>query len=384
MNIRVVSYTAHGRETAVRIAAALRDAGHDCRRFALPKFCGAGDEPLSLPAADWAGAGFQSGDALVFCCAAGIAVRAIAPWVRDKTRDSAVLVVDEAGRFVIPLLSGHLGGANELAVTLAERLGATPVLTTATDVNGVFAVDLFARDNHLHITDMGLAKAVSAALLDGTPVGFRSDLPWEGPLPEGLTEDGAELGIWISSKNAPLPRSADSSSCRGGSPEPPVGRAAEGGGPYMKNCHRFENDPALPFPRTLRLVPRRYAAGLGCKRGKPYAALKAFLLEQLAVCGVTPEELRCLASIDLKRNEPGLLALSAALGVPLPTFSAEALNAIPGAFSGSDFVKARTGVDCVCERAAVLASGGTLVCQKITGDGMTFALAKYEEAIRFG
>ena len=92
MNIRVVSYTAHGRETAVRIAAALRDAGHDCRRFALPKFCGAGDEPLSLPAADWAGAGFQSGDALVFCCAAGIAVRAIAPWVRDKTRDSAVLV----------------------------------------------------------------------------------------------------------------------------------------------------------------------------------------------------------------------------------------------------------------------------------------------------
>ena len=343
MNVRIVSYTARGRETAARIAEALCAAGHDCRRFALPRFCGAGDEPLSLPAADWAGAGFQSGDALVFCCAAGIAVRAIAPWVKDKRSDSAVLVVDEAGRFVIPLLSGHLGGANELAVTLAERLGAKPVLTTATDVNGVFAVDLFARDNHLYITDMGLAKAVSAALLDGAPVGFRSELPWVGPLPEGLTEDGAELGILISAKDAPL-----------------------------------------PFPRTLRLVPRRFAAGLGCKRGKPYAALKAFLLKQLAVCGVTPEELRCLASIDFKRDEPGLLALSAALGVPLPTFSAEALNAIPGAFSGSDFVKARTGVDCVCERAAVLASGGTLVCQKITGDGMTFALARYEEAIRFG
>ena len=341
MTIWLISYTARGRALAARVAEFLKGAGHYCRTFALPKFCGDGDEPLTLSPEDWAGAGFAAADALIFCCASGIAVRAIAPHVRDKRRDPAVLVLDEGGTFVIPLLSGHLGGANALALDLANQLHATPVLTTATDVNGLFAVDVFAKGNGLFIEDMGLAKAVSAALLAGERVGFCSDLPVEGALPMGLTTGDAELGVLVSAEDK------------------------------------------QPFPRTLRLTPRRYAVGLGCRRGKSAEELEGFLRENLQTCGVGLHELRALSSIDLKKDEPGLVALSQKLGLPFLTYSAEELKAAPGDFTPSAFVQEVTGVDSVCERAAVLASGGMLVVQKVAKDGMTFALAKKEEAIRF-
>ena len=343
MRLRILSYTEQGRNTAAAIAEALSAAGHSCRRFALPKFCASGDEPLTGGAQAWAGEGFREDDALIFCCASGIAVRAIAPWVKDKTTDPAVIVVDELGHYVIPLLSGHLGGANELALTIARELGATPVLTTATDLHGLFAVDVFASKNHLAIGEIALAKEVSASLLAGGTVGFRSDLPWEGPLPQGLTAGDAELGILISADRT-----------------------------------------AFPFPRTLHLIPRRYAAGIGCRRGKPKEELEAFLLEQLARCGVAAAELRCIASIDLKADEAGLLSLCGQYRLPLITYSAEQLSAAPGEFTGSEFVKKTTGVDSVCERAAVLAAQGPLIVKKTAATGMTFALAQYnEEAICF-
>ena len=341
MTIWLISYTARGRALGARVADMVRAEGHSCRTFALPKFCEAGDEPLTLSASDWAGKAFAEADALIFVCASGIAVRAIAPHVRDERTDPAVLVLDERATFVIPLLSGHLGGANALAEALAKQLGATPVLTTATDVNGLFAVDVFAKANDLLIEDMALCKAVSAALLAGEKVGFRSDLPVVGDLPRELTKDIADLGILVSAADE------------------------------------------KPFPRTLRLTPRRYAAGLGCRRGKSAKELEAFLMENLARCGVGIQELKALASIDLKKDEPGLVALAGKLDVPFLTYSAEELKAVPGDFTASAFVKETTGVDSVCERAAVLASGGTLVVKKAAKNGMTFALAKQEEAIRF-
>ena len=341
MTIWLLSYTARGRALAARVADIMKNEGHGCRTFALPKFAQEGDEHLTLSASDWARQGFEQADALIFCCASGIAVRAIAPHVRDKRRDPGVLVLDEGGTFVIPLLSGHLGGANALAVDLAGKLSATPVLTTATDVNGLFAVDVFAKENGLFIEDMALCKAVSAALLHGETVGFRTDLPVAGPLPKGLVEGDADLGIYVSAAND------------------------------------------RPFPRTLRLIPRRYTAGLGCRRGKSEAELEGFLLKNLENCGVGLPELKALASIDLKKDEPGLVALGEKLGLPFVTYSAEELRAAPGDFTPSAFVQEVTGVDSVCERAAVLSSGGALVAKKIAENGMTFALAKKEEAIRF-
>ena len=146
-------------------------------------------------------------DALIFVGAAGIAVRAIAPHAASKRSDPAVLCVDEAGQFVIPLLSGHIGGANRLARTVAAALDATPVITTATDVNGRFSVDAWAAENGMAITSMALAKRVSAEILTRDIPFFR--MPGPEPLAEGLAwSDAGELGVCVSIRDirAPLTR----------------------------------------------------------------------------------------------------------------------------------------------------------------------------------
>ena len=135
---------------------------------------------------EWARRRFEDCEAVVFIGACGIAVRGIAPYVKSKKTDPAVLVIDECGMFVISLLSGHLGGANALAREAADFLGAQAVVTTATDLHDRFAVDVFAKRNGCEIFPMTAAKAFSAALLAGEPVGFYSDFPWEGELPAGL------------------------------------------------------------------------------------------------------------------------------------------------------------------------------------------------------
>ena len=114
--------------------------------------------PVTEGLQSWAGKRFLDSDALIFVGAAGIAVRAIAPYVRDKRLDPAVLVLDERGQFCIPLLSGHIGGANEAALWMEQRLGCRAVLTTATDVNQKFAVDVYAKKNNMVISNMTYAK----------------------------------------------------------------------------------------------------------------------------------------------------------------------------------------------------------------------------------
>ena len=167
MRAAVISFTERGREVSLRIRRILEREGIRCRNFARERFC-RGEEGLEVFAGElsaWSGDRFGDSEALIFVGACGIAVRAVAPWVRDKFRDPAVVAVDEGGRFVIPLLSGHVGGANRLARLLAGSLGAVPVITTATDVSGKFAVDVFAAENSCAISDRRLAKEISAAVL---------------------------------------------------------------------------------------------------------------------------------------------------------------------------------------------------------------------------
>ena len=133
--------------------------------------------------ADWRRMAWEQAEGLVFVGAVGIAVRSIAPLLRSKTTDPAVVVVDEAGQFAISLVSGHMGGANQLARQVASCLDATPVVTTATDVNGKFAVDVFAVKNGLAIGSMRRAKEISAAILAGRPVGIHTAYRLEGEVP---------------------------------------------------------------------------------------------------------------------------------------------------------------------------------------------------------
>lgn len=294
MTLRAIAFTERGQEWEERLGVRVE---------------------RGVPVMRWAQEAFAASDALLFIGACGIAVRAIAPLVRDKTRDPAVLVMDEAGRHVIPILSGHIGGANALALEISRRTGAVPVITTATDVRGVPAVDTWAMEHDCAIENPRDIRAVSSAALSGERV-----------------------GVMIT-----------------------------------------ERTLTPPFPATLILRPRTLTLGAGCKRGVEPEAFEAQALAFLERCGVSLLSVRQLASIDIKKDEAALRAFCEKYRLPLCTFSAQELRGVPGRFAHSDFVERTTGVGCVCERAAVLAGGGALLMGKTAGDGVTFALAGEEK-----
>lgn len=345
MRVSLISFTKNGAALCARLAAGLAERGHSCEAFAMPRHAGAaGLLPLETAVGAWAGEHFAQSDALVFVAACGIAVRAVAPYIRDKSTDPAVVAVDESGAFAVPLLSGHVGGANALALLVAGLCGAQAAVTTATDRNGLFAVDSWAAENNLYLCDKAAAKRVSAALLEGAFVGFQSDFPVEGELPRGVTaaQSGA-LGIYITL-----------------------------------------DETKQPFLCTLRLVPRVLTAGVGCRRGAPKNAIEERVLAALAEQNLSPHGLKQVCSIALKAGEAGLLAFCAACRLPFSTYTAEELAAVAGQFTPSEFVRGVTGVENVCERAAVLGSGGgELLVKKCGANGVTAAIAREDWRIRF-
>ena len=164
MKISMICYTLTGQQTGETLKKGLEKQGHMVSLFTKSRYL---PGSVKESCVEWTRVQFESADCVIFIGAAGIAVRSIAPFVQSKKRDPAVLVTDECGKFVISLLSGHLGGANELAYVAAAILQAIPVVTTATDIEGKFAVDVFAKKNNCHIFHMKEAKEVSAALLAG-------------------------------------------------------------------------------------------------------------------------------------------------------------------------------------------------------------------------
>ena len=167
-----LAFTDTGLALAKRLAASLPGSVARC-----------GQDVVSL--AEWTSTQFVQSDALIFVGAAGIAVRAIAPHCKSKTTDPAVVVVDECGRFAVPILSGHLGGANNLARAIAAVCGAVPVITTATDAHGIFAVDEWAKHQNCIVREPERSKLVSGKLLAGQPVHYWADFPITGTASAG-------------------------------------------------------------------------------------------------------------------------------------------------------------------------------------------------------
>lgn len=354
MKLSLICFTGAGTALCARLVRELSFRGHQCRGFALEKFLNPlheanGLEPLKTTLSEWTKAQFETRDGIIFIGAAGIAVRAVAPWVKDKRTDPAVVVMDDAGRFSISLLSGHFGGANELAGETAGITGGTAVITTATDIHGRFAVDEFAKAQGLWLSDRKAAKAVSADVLAGEPVGFFCDFPAEGAVPEGFTQrESCKRNVWITVKRHP------------------------------------EEGDLLPLflpedGEILRLVPRNVILGIGCRRGTEKKAVEDAVEAALARWNIERMSVAAAASIDLKKDEEGLTAFTEEWGLDFKTYPASRLMEAAGKFTASSFVQEVTGADNVCERAAVCLAmelgGGRLIRGKQAEGGVTVAAA---------
>ncbi len=294
-------------------------------------------------------------DGFVLIGATGIAVRAIAPHLADKTVDPAVVVVDDSGRFAIALSGGHRGGANVLAREVAALLGAEPVVTTATDAAGLPGLDTLPG-----FTATGDLAAVTRAWLDGSPPTVTVDPALQAwPLPEPLGQPDAE------------PPDA----------EPPdagrvCGDSAESPRPAHQPAIVVTDRDVVAGPGEVVLRPPSLVLGIGSSSGADPEALHHLVVETLAGAGLSIDSVGCVATVDRKAGEPAIVELAAALGVPLRTFPAEALAAVPVP-NPSPVVEAAVGTPSVAEAAALAAAGAaTLVVEKRRSGEATVAVAR--------
>lgn len=312
---------------------------------------------------------FEQVDAIVFVTASGIAVRSVAEHLTHKSKDPAIVCMDECSKHVISLVSGHAGGANALTQMLADVMWATPVITTATDVEGQFSIDDYAREHNLVVTDWAKAKAISAEVLaagaEPVRVNEAEVLQEEEKYACGICKEQKSTGIDMGK--------IENDGCENGID---VQRLQIGSYQVVITPQDVSVDA-----QTLQLIPRCIVAGVGCKKGMPVDKIEHAAQEAFAKAGLRIEALCAVASIDLKKEEVGLQEFCEIRNVPFETYAAEELQAVPGIYSASEFVSGVTGVDNVCERSAVKyasehgANDGELLLRKQAQDGVTVALA---------
>lgn len=320
MKIAILALTRGGRQLARQLAAGLDGARH---------------LEISENIAITVRAGWSRFDAFIFIMAAGIVVRTIAPLIKDKRSDPCVVIVDEKGRFAISLLSGHLGGGNELAGKVAAITGGQVVLTTASDTLGLTAIDLWARDNGLVAENKTTITAISSLLVNQGNVKIFTDMAL-GDLPADLlpVDDYLKAEVIVSART------------------------------------RWDREGLL----VLR--PRTLAVGIGCNRGTHREQIETAVLEVLAANHLSFISIKRLASIDLKADELGLLEFAETNELPIVFYPKDELNTVEGLQRSAAVFKA-TGAYGVSEPAAILAAGGgKLIVNKIKYKDVTIAIAE--------
>lgn len=317
---------------------------------------------------------FEAADAIIYIGAVGIAVRSIAPYIQAKDKDPAVIVIDELGKFVIPILSGHIGGANKLSEYLAQKLAAVSVITTATDINNKLAVDSWAVENGMRVLNTSAIKYVSSDILEDRPVKLTLD------------EDTEFLKLKLKKLNAQYDKfiKADSTKIEEKLSFSEVRITKHIG---LEKASKIEKDS-----RTLYLYPKDVFVGMGCRRDKDPVEVEAFLLDTLKACDIDLESVSCISSIDLKQDEAAFKYIGSKYDLKLKFYSAEQLEVAQKytayQFPESELVKHTTGVGNVCERAAILSAyenlkedeDANLIFKqhKLSRNGITISIVSYE------
>jgi len=344
MNIAIVAFTQRGVLCAQPLQQAL--GGH----LYLPERLTRGREdalPFTGKLPEFVGNLFKAYEGIIFVSAVGIAVRAIAPHVKSKWEDPAVVVVDEEGNFAVSLLSGHWGGGNALTEKVARTLGATSVITTASDLWGIRTPEMVAKEHGLLVEHREDLPRLSALLLEGKMVVYVTD-------DEEIRQEMAQEVRWTRTI-------------------PPQARGV------VFVTDRVVGVPKVPF---LILRPRRFVLGVGMRRGISSEHLRVLVDDFLAVQGVAPKGVGKLASVERKRHEPALLDLAKFLETPIHFFAVAALKQVASLFPASERVERVLGVGSVARPSAFLASGRGKELGYFQGQGVTLAL--FEGGKRYG
>lgn len=291
---------------------------------------------------------------LVVALPVGAVVRLIAPYVGDKRTDPAVVCVDEAGRFAVSSLSGHMGGGDALAALVADAIGATAVITSASYALGTIAVDMLGSEFGWRVEAVsGALTRAAAAVVNGEPV--------------GVYQDAGELN-WRDT-GEPLPSNIHI--C-----ETVEGLAGFGTALIITDRTDALGRMGAALPATLAIYrPRTLAVGVGCRRGADAAEVEALLRDTFAAAGLSTASIRCIATAEVKRDEAAIRLLGERLGVPVRFYGGDALNAMPGPSASA--AQRLLGIVGVAEPAALLASnGGDIVVRKVKSAAATVAVAR--------
>lgn len=384
LRIYVMAFTAAGLETAERLSGIFsQQKNAEARFFAPSRLAKAADleaaaaEPPAFSSsslAEFTSLAFAEADHIIYIGAAGIAVRAVAPYLKSKDTDPGVIVMDEKAAYVIPILSGHIGGANALALDMARALGAQAVITTATDVNGVIAIDSWAMQNHMKIDRIGNIKHISSAVLENRKVKVYTQCrgSFSGQKAHELT--GLYQGFEnLDSLDSPNPSGSS------GSDVPLV---------VITDSQSLIKDVRKRFPEALVLIPCVTFAGMGCRKDIDFLPAKELFDQALTELDLDVRAIRSLNSVDLKKDEKALLMLAEKYGIEFKTFSAEELMEAElhtdAEMSHSELVSRVAGAGNVCERAAVMgaAMGATgsesdiyIIMKKTKRNGVTIAVS---------
>ncbi|MFT8340873.1 MAG: cobalt-precorrin 5A hydrolase [Clostridium beijerinckii] len=283
----------------------------------------------------------NNSEGIIFIASTGIAVRAIAPFLEGKDKDPGIVVVDLSCKYAINILSGHLGGGNELTYKVSEILNSMPIITTASDNLGLIAPDILAKENNLIIEDLKKAKYMAALLIDKKIIGIKDDyniikISNGYEKIQYLREDC----IWIT------------------------------------HCLKSSNNEELEkndYSRILRLIKKDIVLGIGCRKGTTYEKLYDFVNANLIKYNLDIRAVSCIVSVDIKANEEGIIKLAERINCPFKTFSKDEIKTVQDKYDKSEFVFKTLGITGVCEPSVDLA-GAEVIISKIKHEGMTLAI----------
>lgn len=276
----------------------------------------------------------EESSGIIFVSSTGIAVRAIAPFIKGKDKDPGVVSVDLNSKFAINILSGHLGGGNDLTLKVSEILNAEPVITTATDAMGLIGPDVIAKNNNLIIDDLKIAKNIAAMLIDNKIIGIKDD--------RNLIEihKGYKKIDKISNNSI-----------------------------YITHNKNLDLDKE----NILKLIRKDIILGIGCRRNTPFEKIKSFIEDTLNKYNIDIRSVKKIVSVEVKKNEEGLIRLGEYLKCPFETFTIDQIKTVQDKYEKSAFVEKTLGIGNVCESSVDLAKADVIV-NKIKHEGMTLAI----------